>query len=263
MSDNIKKLFLDAENQEIKYGDSSELPQLALDTATSEIKYTTEGTLPEGVQPMEIDLETGEFAYGEIPEPVSTNRILYTVVKGGTQPTSTWITENCSDNVFDAETGEGYLELNEGVTELATEGEKPTPNIFSDKGVNTNIATVEIPSQITSIGDNAFSGCSGLTSVTIPDSVTSIGDSAFDGCTSLAFVTIPDSVTSIGEGAFNGCTSLASVTCFANTPPTLGTDTFNGINTTTCGVPEASISTYKADTSWNKVFNNFVAADAE
>ncbi len=71
MSDNIKKLFLDAENQEIKYGDSSELPQLALDTATSEIKYTTEGTLPEGVQPMEIDLDTGEFAYGEVEPPVT------------------------------------------------------------------------------------------------------------------------------------------------------------------------------------------------
>ncbi|MBQ1653122.1 MAG: hypothetical protein IIT61_03215 [Bacteroidales bacterium] len=70
MSDNIKKLFLDAENQEIKYGDSSELPQLALDTATSEIKYATEGPLPEGVQPMGIDLDTNEFAYGEL-EPVA------------------------------------------------------------------------------------------------------------------------------------------------------------------------------------------------
>ena len=33
-----------------------------------------------------------------------------------------------------------------------------------------------IPDSVTSIGDGAFSGCSGLTSVTIPDSVTSIGD---------------------------------------------------------------------------------------
>lgn len=260
MSDNIKKLFLDAENQEIKYGDSSELPQLALDTATSEIKYTTE-TLPEGIEPIGIDLDTDKFAYGDIPEPVSTNRIPYTVVKGGTQPTSTWITENCSDNVFDAETGEGYLELNEDVTELATEEGNPTPNIFNDEGVDSNIATVEIPSQITSIGDNAFSGCSGLTSVTIPDSVTSIGDNAFNGCTSLAFVTIPGSVTSIGEGAFMGCTSLASVTCFANTPPTLGTDVFASIATTKCAVPAASISAYEADPSWSAAFTTFAAAE--
>ena len=38
---------------------------------------------------------------------------------------------------------------------------------------------------VTSIGDSAFYGCTGLTSVTIPDSVTSIGLEAFEGCTGL------------------------------------------------------------------------------
>ena len=65
---------------------------------------------------------------------------------------------------------------------------------------------------VTSIGNCAFSGCSGLTSVTIPDSVTSIGTSAFNNCSSLTIVTIPNSVTSIGVGAFGGCSSLTSVT---------------------------------------------------
>ncbi len=63
----------------------------------------------------------------------------------------------------------------------------------------------------TSIGQSAFSGCTGLTSVTIPSSVTSIGQSAFQGCTGMTSVTIPSSVTSIGRNVFSDCTGLTSV----------------------------------------------------
>jgi hypothetical protein len=78
--------------------------------------------------------------------------------------------------------------------------------------LSDGIKTAVISEGVTSIGDYAVSGCSGLTSVTIPSSVTSIGESAFYDCSGLTSVTIPSSVTSIGDSAFYDCSSLTSVT---------------------------------------------------
>ena len=74
----------------------------------------------------------------------------------------------------------------------------------------SGLTSINIPNSVTSIGDNAFSR-SGLTEITIPNSVTSIGD-AFSGCTGLTNVTIGNSVTTIGSSAFRECTSLTNVT---------------------------------------------------
>jgi hypothetical protein len=67
-----------------------------------------------------------------------------------------------------------------------------------------------IPNSVTSIGQAAFSGCSGLTSITIPNGVTAIGMQAFSGCRGLSSITIPNSVTSIGTDAFSSCSGLSA-----------------------------------------------------
>ena len=64
---------------------------------------------------------------------------------------------------------------------------------------------------VTSIGNNAFLYCQGLTSITIPHSVTSIGEMAFFSCPSLTSITIPESITSIGKEAFAYCRNMKSV----------------------------------------------------
>ena len=76
----------------------------------------------------------------------------------------------------------------------------------------SGLTSVTIPESVTSIGYGAFSSCRGLTSVTIPNSVTIIGYQAFSGCSGLTSVTIPNSVTSIDDQAFSGCRGLTSVT---------------------------------------------------
>ncbi len=86
-------------------------------------------------------------------------------------------------------------------------GEMTIPDVVTNVNVNDSISY-----KVTGIGDNAFSGCTGLTSVEIPNSVTSIGDSAFSFCIGLASLTIGNSVTSIGGHAFYNCHSVTSLT---------------------------------------------------
>ncbi len=103
-----------------------------------------------------------------------------------------------------------------------------------------------IPNSVTSIGENAFSDCSGLTSITIPNSVTSIGEYAFSLCYGLTSVTIPNSVTSIGKAPFYGCSGLSSITFERSTPPEFGKKVFDGLNKSIpVYVPFGSIEAYK------------------
>ncbi|MBO7456511.1 MAG: leucine-rich repeat protein, partial [Paludibacteraceae bacterium] len=73
------------------------------------------------------------------------------------------------------------------------------------------IEKVVVESGVTSIGSNAFSGCTSLTSVTLPDGLTKIRQTAFRYCSSLASITIPNSVTDIGVDAFRGCSALTDI----------------------------------------------------
>ena len=80
----------------------------------------------------------------------------------------------------------------------------------------TNLQTVmfEGDSQLQSIGESAFKGCSSLTEITIPSNVTNISNSTFEGCTNLQTVTFEgdSQLQSIGESAFEGCSSLTEIT---------------------------------------------------
>ena len=86
-------------------------------------------------------------------------------------------------------------------------------------------ADVGLPSQAMVIEAEAFRNDTSLVGkLTLPEGITTIGDYAFAGCTGLSEVIVPQSVTSIGAGAFSGCTNL-SVTVL-NTDAVIAADAF-------------------------------------
>ena len=76
----------------------------------------------------------------------------------------------------------------------------------------TNLTSLVIPNGVTSIGSSAFSDCTNLRSIEIPNTITTIKDCTFSNCYSLASIDIPNSVTSIGSCAFSECYSLGTIT---------------------------------------------------
>ena len=111
-----------------------------------------------------------------------------------------------------------------------------------------------IPNSVTSIGDYAFYGCSGLTSITIPNNVTSIDYGAFYRCTGLVYITLPNKLTSIGNNCFSGCKNLTYIYCKAKDVPSANDYylTFNNTGNITLCVPSQSVNAYKSTSPWSE-----------
>ena len=136
-------------------------------------------------------------------------------------------------------------------------------NAIIETGKNTLVAgcvTTFIPNSVTSIGRNAFYGCSGLASVTIPNSVTSIGYCAFTECSGLTSVTIGSGIELISPQAFALCPELTDVYCYAINVPNTYSNPFDNspIETATLHVPAESVDAYKDAEPW-KNFKEIVA----
>ena len=149
---------------------------------------------------------------------------------------------NCFGN-----SGLTYIDLPNSVTTL----NGTFNNATSLKRVNSNVdGECNIPDSVTTIGDGAFNGCTGLTSINIPDSVTTIsGNATFANNRNLRQITIGSGITSISNQATVNSVNIQSITIKATTPPTISELTWQ---TTTCPiyVPSQSVESYKTTGNW-------------
>lgn len=175
-------------------------PQTFEKGVTVEISCSDESVMTKSTE-KEIVIERNTIqpmAALEFTPSIPNNQIWYTSSDGN-------IVEPCRTNVFGAtivsntyNNGKGIITFNDDVTTIGN-------NAFSNR---SNLTSVIIGNSVTSIGDWAFSGCASLVSATIGNSVTSIGSSAFRDCTLLTSVTIDNEITSVDIFAFLNCISL-------------------------------------------------------
>ena len=135
--------------------------------------------------------------------------------------------------------GEGAFSRCSGLTEMKVDANNSKYD--SREGCNAIIETSS---------STLISGCQ---TTVIPNSVTSIGYEAFEGCSGLTSVTIPNSVTSLGDYAFSGCSGLQDVYCYAENVPSTTSNAFNESNYSNAilHVPAASIESYKTTEPWS------------
>ena len=126
----------------------------------------------------------------------------------------------------------------------------------------SGLTSITIPDSVTSIGFRAFISCGGLTSVVIGNGAISIGTYAFYYCTNLIEVTLGSGVTNINSLAFYGCSKLTAMTIKATTPPTLENTNAISTATTKIYIPKGTLSAYQSATNWSSFASKFVEMEA-
>lgn len=112
------------------------------------------------------------------------------------------------NHTYDDVTGEGVITFDRDVSLLAD-------SVFHKC---ESLISIDLPTQLDSIGDYAFFSCSSLESINIPTSLKRIGEGAFYFCGNLTSITIPKNVTHIGGGAFFRCNAMTNFKVAVDNP---------------------------------------------
>ena len=102
-----------------------------------------------------------------------------------------------------------------------------------------------------------------ITSIEIPSNVTTLGNYVFQGCSRLTSLTLPAGITWIGSDTFKQCSGLASIYVYAEKVPKIGSNVFEGIDAKKCTlyVPMGTYDDYWVS-DFGDYFENIVEFDA-
>ncbi|SEH50582.1 Leucine rich repeat-containing protein [Ruminococcus flavefaciens] len=77
---------------------------------------------------------------------------------------------------------------------------------------DTSLSSIELPENVTELGEYAFQGCSILKNIILPESLKTISGFCFSGCESLTELKLGPNVTAIGEKMIEKCTKIKELT---------------------------------------------------
>ncbi len=207
----------------------------------------------------------GDVNLTSIEIPLKAKGIDKTVFAECTKLTSVvWNAKNCSD--FSGYSSSPFYNIRSNITSFTFGNEVEHIPAYLCYGME-NLNEITIPNSVTSIGDDPFYNCSGLTKVNYLGSVDkwveidfynsysnptyyakdlyingelltdvkistadSIKSCAFNNCKSIKSLELGENVNYIGESAFSGCDKLIKVVAYPTIVPTVYTTSFAHYN---------------------------------
>ena len=122
--------------------------------------------------------------------------------------------------------------------EVDEDGKINLTSIGENAFAGCSFPSITVPNSVTTIGGRAFADNNKLTTATLGDALTEIKNNTFESCNALTSITIPDGVTSIGNVAFRYCYQLASVK-LPKSLTSMGENVFESCPLTSIELPDA------------------------
>lgn len=194
------------------------------------VSWKQNGKIVSTKNPMEISMGTEDLEY--------TAQFVYDPVNP----------ENPGANSFNASTGELIID--------DFEAGGLSSAIYTTLSSDENYSKVKSITIIGQMEASDFGFLYRMTSCTIADISRTTGynnvpNYAFEGAYALKTLILPYSVESIGNYAFSGCSNLTTLYCYATTPPSVSSTTFDGVSSSMkVLVPALSLELYKSANYW-------------